>query len=174
MYRHIPEVYLILELIIKESRRVIVICLDDLSVLHFSDMIGVELSYIPFMRNKDDKPLLRDRFDYVHDLKGIGAVEVTCRLIRNDNAWVFYYRTRDSDPLPLASGKGSGELVSVLIYSDFLETVPYARSNGSVVTNADHAECNGNIFKHCSVIKQVEILEDIAYAGITYAVDFVR
>ena len=137
-------------------------------------MVGIELGYVALVGYENDQPLLRDRLDDVHDLKGIGAVEVACRLICDDYARVLYDSPCDRDSLPLTSGQRAGQLVPVLVDADLLKAVSYAGCDSCLIPNAYHAKSNGNVLKDRPVIQQVEVLENVTDARITDAVDLAR
>ena len=71
--------------------------------------------------DNDRVPLLVERIEKVENLFAGLAVEVSGRLVREDERRVVYERPRDRDPLTLSAGKLARAMIESIAKIDALE-----------------------------------------------------
>ena len=114
------------------------------------------------MRDEYDQLFAGDRLEDVHDLEGVGTVEIARRLIGDDQRRVLDYGPRDADSLTLAAREHIRVTLSVAVHAYQIERVFHLLPDLVLVLDAHHPKHHGDVIKDGHVIYKVVVLEDIA------------
>ena len=127
-------VYLVVECLCD----IVLIVIYNLAVDHFYYSVRIELSERALVGYEEDKPVLRNLADDVHNLDRVLRVEVSGRLIRKNNLRILNERTRYAYALALAAGERSGWTLAVAQNTDLVKDVFNAHLLLVLILHADH------------------------------------
>src|SRR5262249_51742568 len=99
-----------------------------------------------------------DAVEQPHDADGRRGVEVSRRLVGEEDQRAVYERPGDRDPLLLAAGQLLGEVVGLLAQTNEVENLRHLRTH-DVLRSADHLERERNVLVHGLGRQQLEVLE---------------
>ena len=132
-----------------------------------SELAGyVRLRLLVVVRDYDDELVSRDLAQSLHDALGRRAVEVACRLVRNDDRRVLGKSSRDRDPLLLPAREPRHLGSPVLREADQIDEFEYARL-AFLLFFAGQKHHDLDILVDRVAVYQVEILKDISNEGLS-------
>ena len=172
MIPDIPEIYLVLDTVVKITGMIIDYIRNHLPVFYPYYPRCIEFSQFLFMCNQYYQLILRKCFDNIHYLKSIPAVKISGRFICNYNCRVFDYSSGNTYTLPFASRKHICISVPIPVHTDFLQNIVDFFLNLFLVSDTYHFQCNCHIVKHGHIIDKIVILENIPYIEGSDAVNF--
>ena len=159
---HILQVDLVFQLIVQFSGRIVLPIRYHPAVLDSNHPVRVEFRDIRLVSHQNYQPILGNRLDDVHNFDGISAVQVSRRLIGDDDLRVLGNGPGDGHPLPLSAGQGIRHLVPIRIDAHRLQAVVHPFLHLLPILYAHHSQGNGHVFKDGAVIQQVVVLENIS------------
>ena len=109
------------------------------------------------------QPFLGYGPDDVHNLQGVAAVQISGRLVGDNDGRVLDNRPGDGDTLPLSAGKHIGVPVPVAVHSHLLQHIIDPLTDLVPVFHSHHPQRDGDIIKDSHVVHQIVILEDITH-----------
>ena len=110
---------------------------------------------------KNDETSLADLLDDAHDLEGVIGVEITRRLVRENDFRVLGDRPRDGDPLLLAAGKGLDVATAIVVHADALKDVVDPFLDLLFVVKTVHVETGLDILVDSFVRQEIVVLENV-------------
>ena len=161
--RDVLKVDLVFYPIVQPFRLCVLLVGNDSSVLDPDDPVRVEVGQLFLVGDQDDQPFLRDGLDDVHDLQSIAAVQVSRRLVGDDDGRVLDDGPGDADSLPLTAGQHVCVPVPVAVHADLLKDIVDPGPDLLLVLHSDHLQGHRHIVKDGHAVDQIVVLEDIAY-----------
>ena len=114
------------------------------------------------MSHQDDQLLIGYGLDYVHYLKGVGAVQISRRFVRYDYGRILDDGAGYAHSLPLSSGKHVGIALSVPVHANQVESILHLLLYLFFISDPYHPEHHGHVVKNRHAVDQVIVLENIS------------